>query len=663
MKILNLKLDNFQGLRDESYDFKGQSASIYGDNATGKTTVFNAITWLLFDKASTGAKNFTPKTKDADGDMHYLDHAVEAQFAMDDGRIVTLRKVFHEVYKKKRGSATEEFDGHTIDFFIDGVPTKEKEYNATLLRFCGDAEKMKMLTMPTYFAEEMPWDARRKLLLEICGDVSDEDVISSSPELRELPEYLRMPGAANQRYTVDEYKKIAAAKKTDINKQLAAIPGRIDEAQRAIPETPIDPEAIQNQLTRLTVDLNTLITKKTDALTGNTAAAEARKATVETVTAIAEAKAAHRTLEVEANAQAYEAIDKVKGKLSDVRTAVKDTEAEIQRHESNISRMEERRNELLKEYETVFSESWDEAQAVCPTCHRELPETDITRMREEFNTCKSNRLQKINERGIKEADKTKIKEEWEQIEKLSASIESSKAEIETLEGKLAELTAKVKTPALFETTPEYDALATKLAACRAHEEDVSKYATEIVDELSGEISTLQSEIQELQQRKGQAAQVEIQQARIGELKAQEKTLSAEYEELEAGIYLCDLFTKAKVNALTDRINGKFKSVRFRLFVEQINGGLKEDCEVMIPTDTGRMVPYTFANNAARINAGLEIIDVLSKHWDIAMPVVIDNAESVTRLLPVDTQVIRLVVSEADKVLRLKLDKNRNQSVA
>ena len=115
--------------------------------------------------------------------------------------------------------------------------------------------------------------------------------------------------------------------------------------------------------------------------------------------------------------------------------------------------------------------------------------------------------------------------------------------------------------------------------------------------------------------------------------------------------------------LTERINSKFKNVRFRLFVEQQNGGIKDDCEVMIPTGAGRMVPYTFANNAARINAGLEIIEALSRHWGLTMPVFIDNAESVTHLADLDTQTIRLVVSEADKTLRLETEAQRKEGAA
>ena len=162
-------------------------------------------------------------------------------------------KTYHEVYKKKRGSATEEFSGHTVEYFIDGVPTKEKDYTGTILAFCGgDAEKPKMLTMPDYFPDQLDWQTRRKILLEVCGGVTDEEIIAASPELSELPDFLRMTGTAEQYYTIDEYRKIASAKKAEINKQLTALPERIDEASKAIPDiTGLDQEAIEENIRKL----------------------------------------------------------------------------------------------------------------------------------------------------------------------------------------------------------------------------------------------------------------------------------------------------------------------------------------------------------------------------------------------------------------------------
>ena len=195
----------------------------------------------------------------------------------------------------------------------------------------------------------------------------------------------------------------------------------------------------------------------------------------------------------------------------------------------------------------------------------------------------------------------------------------------------------------------------KLSACRAAEREAEKTGAPDTSVLDVQLRTVEAELAELQRKKAQIEQAEAQKVRIAELEAQEKQMGAEYEDLERGVWLCDEFTKAKVRMLTNRIDSRFHNVRFRLFQEQLNGGVKDDCEVLIPGEGGRMVPYSFANNAARINAGLEIIGILADFWNMEMPVFIDNAESVTHLVRAWTQTIRLVVSEQDKQLRLALD--------
>ena len=72
----------------------------------------------------------------------------------------------------------------------------------------------------------------------------------------------------------------------------------------------------------------------------------------------------------------------------------------------------------------------------------------------------------------------------------------------------------------------------------------------------------------------------------------------------------------------------------------------------MPGPSGQMVTFAHANNAARINAGLEIISVLQKHFNNSVTVFVDNAEAVTRLADPGCQLIQLIVSEADKSLRI-----------
>lgn len=658
MRLYQLKLNNFQGIKSLSLDFpKGYSASIYGDNATGKTTVYNALTWLLFDKASTAAKNFTPKTKGLDGDIHHLDHSAEAVFSTDDGRIVTLKKVYKEVYKKKRGSAHEEFSGHTVEYEIDGVPVKEKEFTNSVLAFCGgDTEKPKMLTMPDYFPEQLAWDTRRKILLEICGDITDDEIIAANPELKELPDFLRMTGTVEQYYSIDEYRKIASARRTDINKQLTEIPARIDEATQAIPDTTgLDTDKIARNISALEKKRDTLLEEKAVAAAGDTVTASIRRQIADEKTKLAEGRAAHIKAQNERNSDTEADILLAQKASIAARRESEDIEIDIRRKTAEISRLEETRNRLVDEYKEASAETWDESLTVCPTCGQSFPADQIEKMRGDFNLRKSKRLEEINVRGRREASKEQIAALRREIEELNAKLTEVKEQQSAAEAEVSNLRKKLVPTIAYEDTEEYASITAEIARLTDEIADVGKTATEAQSVIEAKIRAVKDAIRDEQDKAMQITMAENQRRRIGELEKQEKRLSGEYEELEKGLYLCDLFTKAKVNALTDRINAKFKSVRFRLFQEQLNGGLKEDCEVMIPTSDGRLIPYTFANNAARINAGLEIIATLSEHWGVKMPVFIDNAESVTHLVESDTQIIRLVVSEADKKLRLEMD--------
>lgn len=187
-------------------------------------------------------------------------------------------------------------------------------------------------------------------------------------------------------------------------------------------------------------------------------------------------------------------------------------------------------------------------------------------------------------------------------------------------------------------------------------DDARRSTVDEISAIDAQMKDIMAKRDEQEHLKASASVALSAKSRVDELEKMEKSLGAAYEELEHGLYLCDVYTKTLVDMLTEKINGKFKSVRFRLFQPQINGGLKEDCEVMVPSSAGNMVPYSIANNAARLNAGLEIIDTLSEYWGVRMPVVLDNAESVTHPYKMkEGQFIRLVVSEGDKKLRLETE--------
>lgn len=650
MELLTLSLENFQGLKHEEIQLDGHSASIYGRNASGKTTIFNAITWLLFGKPSTWAKNWDPKTKGPNGDLHNLEHSATGTFRLDDGQAVTLKKVFREVWKRKRGSAAEEYSGNTIDYQINGVPCKEKEYMAAVQEYCSGEETMKLLTMPDYFPSVMDWQKRREILLDICGDVSDADVIASTPELAGLPEFLKMPGSTTRLYKVDEYRKIAAAKKTDLNKKIEAIPNRIDEASRAIDKDLPTPEDLAAKLAVAEAEETKIAEEKRAILAGDTS--ELRSSLANAKADYAAAKAEYIEEGSEARAEHRKAQEKAESKLLEAKTEAANATADARRKKADLEHMKARREAILAEYKEAAAEAWDEHREICPTCGQALPEEKVEELRADFLQRRSAKLEAINAKGKKEAI-AQLEQDIAALEEKAAAAEARADEIYT--SRKEAIKAEPPRPD-FSETDRGQTIAKTIQTISGQIEAAEQKQSTALREVNERQQAAMNNCRQIRYMQSQAEAAQRQRQRITELEAEEKSLAAEYEKTEQGVYLCEVFVKTKVALLTERINSKFKSVSFQLFREQTNGGVADCCEVLVPGEGGAMVPYSTANKAAVVNAGLEIIATLSHHYGVRLPIVVDNAESVTELLPVDSQVIRLVVSAEDESLRVEVDK-------
>jgi hypothetical protein len=387
------------------------------------------------------------------------------------------------------------------------------------------------------------------------------------------------------------------------------------------------------------------------AAIATTATEEKRKELASLEVEMSEARSSYRMgcIEQAADARAILASSKerqanAEGELG--RLALQKKSAESER--DGINR---RRNDFLEEYNKVASLVFDESATVCPCCHRPLPEEEVTKLREDFNLKKSANLSEINERGKREASR-------EMIAKLDADIVEIGKQISEREKELAAAKDAVKEaerafPELppFEDTDTYREIAEKIASVRLEISDEAKtYATALAEQ-DGKIRAVNERINSIRDDMARYNAALRAKARVDELLSEQKALAEEYEEAERLTYLCELFIRTKVSLLTDRINRRFESVRFSLFSEQINGGLKEECEALVPSAIGALVPYSFANHAARINAGIEIIGAISKHFGVEMPLFVDNAESVTHVSETPGQKILLIVSEKDKSLR------------
>ncbi|URN85837.1 hypothetical protein [Acetobacterium wieringae] len=657
MKLLSLNLENFQGIKSLDITSDGSDIEVRGDNATGKTTIGNAITWLLYDKPLDGGKNFSPKTLNGNGqEVHNLTHGVTAIFT-DGAQQLKLKKEFMEIWTKKRGSSKSTFSGHTTEYYLNDIPVKAGEYAKRIEQIC-TPEMAKVLTNPFYFPVDMKWTDRRELLLSVCGDITDEQVIASSDELAPL---MGIINSENGRITIDDYLKISKSSMTKINEELKSIPSRIDEATKAKPDVAgIFPNTFEKEIAEHEAVIAELEKQKLNLENGKVddALIEKKK---EINNRLIQKSTEYAQLQNKEASEQADALMKSAELVRNAEIALTNQRKKVLEIESTIAYKRGQQVKLSEKYRTIAVQQWD-GERVCPTCGQELQPEKIEEAKAAFNLSKSKQLDAINKEGSENCSKAILEKLVDDLKLEEANLIKAGDGLKELQQAHQAALGLVKDPIPFANTTMGKALQAEL------EEITNKINTPNADiapqiaKLNSEIDDVNAKVSSLKDKLLNYKIAEKQELRIAELKLQEESLAAEYEKIEANVFLCEQFIKAKVSMLTDSINNRFKNVRFKLFEDQINGGLKECCEVLVPCAEG-LIPFGTANNAGKINAGIEIIDALSKHWGVEMPLIVDNAESVTQLLETELQVIKLVVDEKYKELQINGGKEEWQKTA
>lgn len=641
MKLTKLELLNFKGLKAFTIHFNGD-VIIRGDNATGKTTVFDSVCWLLFGKDSLDRADFEIKTLDRGEPVHKVNHEVTGTFTLDEGGTVELKRVYREKYSSPRGGEVT-MTGHTTDYFVDGVPKKEKEYKE-IVNSLVDENIFKLITNPLYFNETYSWQNRRKLLLEMCGDISDEDVIEEYSELKALTDIL-------SGHSVDDHRKVVAAKKTAINKELDMIPVRIDEALRGKPTIDTPRDVLIQEISLATTTLETLEADK--ALLVNGHAVVDTRAELRDVQRRLMARESELQMEYKKqSALKSNEYDMVVSELNNLSSKVESTKHRLDTSNRDIQRIESVIDELMHQRQQVNEDAFvmdiDEA---CPTCGQKLPAEQIQAAREKaetnFNLRKSKRLEEINQSiELKQQDIENIKKRdagLEPVETLEALIKAKELVKQTITDEIGQLPA----PVLDDDSIYADLKAEEFMLQMKLDESNTDHSEEIAD-IDKRIATTKEHRFNLETELNKYEEAKRIDTRVAELESQQAELAAEKSKLDEASYLMDEFVKAKVNMLEDVINSRFKLARFKMFNIMLNGNVEECCET-----TYKGVPYRSMNNAARINVGLDIINALTSYFKVNAPVFIDNAEAVTEFVPVNSQTIKLIVDESEPQLVVK----------
>lgn len=663
IKLNKIHMENFKGCKDQTIEF-GDKTEICGANATGKTTVEDAWSWLLFDKDSTGSSKFQIRPLDSYGNqIDNVEIMIEGTLDID-GKEVVLKKIQKQNWVKERGTQERKFKGNVNEFEINGYPKSEKEYKEYISGIVNE-ELFKLITNPTAFTS-LSWKEQREVLMKLVDEISDIEIAQSDEK------FLPLITELEQASTDDIHQKYNKAMKEWKKKQVE-LPARIDEVSKQLVD--IDTAELELQANYLREQIDDTERQREDA---DSAVKEYDKVSAE----IIRVKGEMRVIFDKTNASLLEdrkaaqrRADEATEGFENSRSQIKLSEIRIEQLKKAVEQNEAEKVRLKEAWKAEKTKSYpeyeeipvlDENALTCPTCGQDLPEElrnqkiadyeekkaknrlDHNKAKEQFDNTKKKRMEDIADKGngIVEV----IKKEKDEIEQLEAKVKQAKEDTIHFNKEktvaMEELSKLPETADLSENQ-EYETLQTELSNLEESQRNMdtgADYRSQLKIKLSG----LREELSAVEKKIASADNSAIEE-RIEQLKEEQREVGQKVADQEKMINLLEQFIEKKINMVSEEIDKHFKYVSFRLFRQQINGGIVPTCEIKYVKESRGDL-----NNGHKIIAGLDIISSLSALYEVSAPIFIDNAEALNdfNIPAMDCQMVLLKVSD-DKELKVE----------
>lgn len=655
IEFKTITIKNFKGvLGERKLTFNPTLTQIMGANHAGKTTIVDAVQWVLFDKNSIGQTVFGIDPKDENGEIiHHLDNTVVLELTAD-GTDYKLEKVRSETWTKPRKKEEAEMTGHTTKYFVNENKYTQKDFKAFVDDLCKES-LFKAITTPSYFPS-LPAEDQRNLLTKMVGKTTDEDLAGDNEDFKGLLQELSgtdlQKFREQLRYRIGELKKEIEQIPSRINenteelKALEASKPDFDFTRKRIKEIETGIENIDNELADLSRTVDTEFNERTKERTEINKLKNRMQAIVQS----------YQDKNTTEERKHKKAIDDTKYEIEVTERAIRNAKAAVEDGQAQLNKIAIASEDFKKRWvildQTAFS--WDNNQEICPTCHQRLPQDDIDRMKEEmegnFNGNKSKQFDALEEEAARikkrksDAEAT-IKNAQDKLEKLEQQRKEQEAALQKAQESKPTLTYHTDDEEYQQLQMDVNARTAALEA-RTEEEtsdtEVKQEAT--LKQRKAEQNRLRDELRD---ELAKEQRITDKQNRIKELENRQQTLSQQLTELEKKDYTAERFTIAKIENLEKKVNDLFTNVQFKMFEPFITtGGIKPTCEC-----TMHGTPYRDLSTSEKINAGIDIINAMCAFNDTYAPLLIDNAESITDILPTRSQQILLIVSR-DKELTI-----------
>lgn len=643
IKVKKISITNFRNIEHAEYNLT-DACCFVGKNYIGKTNSMLAIYWLLTGKMLDGSSNDESlKRKDAPKET------VSVEIVFDkDGEEKTIKKEYAEKWTKTQGTSDLRLSGHITTYTIDGIVQKT---NNTAIREINEYLELsedkyfrllkldiqQALMNPTYVAETLEWQVLRQLIVNIIGDITDEDVFANEPRAISAKEILRKFNGDQNKAVKFLNQEISGTTKSIIEKEIIIkelsnvedIPSeQLQEAREKLANIQESIKALKKEM-RIE---NPLITETKNKI-------EALKKEIDNLL-IEEKHTFNESCTILYN-RIREANELQKQKLDDywqsrnnikcyIESSINTKTFELKNIELEIDFLLKQRAEAVEKFKEIQKRVFEFESVECPNCHYQLNKDAEDLARENFINNKNNDLDEINKKGKQiNLDLTNFKEKKSQLE----------FEIFELNNQLNE--EKINTQKLYEDYQKADNEYKELCKNKVIFEESENLKTKRIElkKLQDDLLTIQStaketttqdQIKELQSQCVQYEEIiakhyvyeenqKNKELKIIELESISKK-KVEYELINESL---SLFVKTKLKLLSDKISTVFADVKFCLMKENIKEGSWD--EVCYPLIVGKNTPFKDGSTSEKIITGLKIIESLKKALNInGLPILIDE---------------------------------------
>lgn len=635
--LKTLELQNFKKVIHGLVDFT-DTTSICGRNATGKSTLYDAFNWICFDKDSSGSQKFLIRTVDENGEpIHNLEIMGRAVIEWE-GVPYELKKVQKEKWTKKRGSEVKELTANTNEFFINGFPKTKREYEDFIASMIKE-EDFRLLT-DCYFFASMKADKKREKLLSLCGDYTPEDLLNSDPEHWKLISDDVLLGGIDG--------AMAKAKKqlSRLKKEQEEVPIRIDEASKQLTDVP-DIMSLEDQKATLLAKIKA----KEEMISAVKSEDESQKIKQEIAKAEQECNVLYDSIQRDFREKKQAAYDR----MSSARAAMNSAKFDAENYLSYYKRYSQEYNDDLKtlgdlkvEYDSIQLRQFNTSTEICPTCGQRFPQERVDVFHKNFEEMKGNDALAVKEKARKvKAHCEEVQKKTEEYKRLFIDAQNKYNQAETdfkdAEKKYNSFPERVDVSdnQTIKTMQEHmDYLRSQLAKMSEKNDEIIRLEVDLVKMKS----TLADTERRITEANAVIASNDAVKQRIESLQKEQRDLGQRTADAEHVVILCEEFSRKQSEMLTQKINSNFELARFTMFEKQLNGGIKETCEIMY-----NGVKYDSLNTGHQITVALDIIKTFQKLYGIHAPIWIDNAECLSsdNQPNMDCQLILLKVTDDD----------------